>query len=98
MLLSKGRVVVKTSGRDAGHVAVITRVVEGKYEIFGPLVRKKLVSSSHLEPLPEVLPVEKMKEEEILEKLEEIEAAFSKVQLDKIELLAVKAKRRIVSE
>ncbi len=90
MLFSKGRVCLKLAGRDANHVCVVLE--EGDFPlVWGPYVRKKKVNPAHLEPLPELLDVDKLSEEELKEKLLEIERKLTSP--GKLEIWALRAKR-----
>ena len=58
-MFNKGRMAVKIAGRDHG-VCVVLDEKEGRLQVFGPNVRKRFVSSRHLEPLKEVLDLKKL--------------------------------------
>lgn len=58
-LFEIGRVVIKTSGRDSGNIAVIADVLEGNYALIDGNVRRKRCNVKHLEPLKETLKIKK---------------------------------------
>ena len=93
-MISKGRVCVKIAGRDTGICAVIDQdKKKQRVLVIGPAVRKRWISSAHLEPLSKELDP-KLTEAKILKALEEISRDFEQVQVDPIDVLAVKAKSR----
>jgi hypothetical protein len=62
--------------------------------VIGPRVRKRLVSPSHLEPLPGTLKVSDLEDEEIVKKLKKADEDYRHTKLGFIEKTSVKAKLR----
>lgn len=54
-----GRVCVKLAGRDAGKRCVVVDVLEGKYVMIEGQTRRRKCNMLHLEPLDEVLDIQK---------------------------------------
>ena len=96
-MLKKGRVCLKIAGRDAGHVCVIEKAGD-KMTVSGPGVRARQVSPAHLEPLPEMLSLTKMKKQEIEKKLIEIEIELGKSRPDSLAVIKRNARARAAKE
>ena len=96
-MFKKGRVCLKIAGRDANRVCVVekpgTRVV-----VYGPHVRKRAVNPAHLEPLPEKLDLNKLKAEEVLKNLEDIELKIRSIKQDRLSQVRTKAKARAAKQ
>ena len=90
-MFNKGRMAVKIAGRDPG-VCVILDKKEGKVQVFGPNVRKRFVSTRHLEPLKEVLDVKALDEEKLLEVLKKAQSEYEASEPDFLTLRSLKAK------
>lgn len=55
-----GRIVVKTRGREAGKYAVIVDVIDKNYLLIDGLkVRRRRVNYNHIEPITELIDLEK---------------------------------------
>jgi len=54
-----GRVCIKLAGRDAGKKCVVVDVLEGKYVMIEGQTRRRKCNILHLEPLEQVLDIEK---------------------------------------
>lgn len=54
-----GRVCIKIAGRDAGQKCVIVDKLEGKYVVIDGMTRRRKCNTLHLEPLDQVLSIEK---------------------------------------
>ena len=55
-----GRIVVKTTGREAGKYAVIVDVIDKNYLLIDGLkVRRRRVNYNHIEPTPDLIDLEK---------------------------------------
>ena len=89
-MLKKGRVAVKTAGRDSG-VCVVLAKQKDRLLVMGPSVRKRLISPAHLEPLPDKLGA-KLSEDAMMKKLKEIEEKWKKSVPDFITMTSLKAK------
>lgn len=77
--IENGRVCVKTAGRDAGRVCVITSVVDENYAKVLCTCRKKKRKCNirHVEPLPQKLDL-KGSDEDTLKALASLEAEMKK--------------------
>ena len=58
MLMSIGRLCLKTAGRDAGNIAVIIDTLDNNFVVIDGYVRRKRCNIKHLEPLDQILKVE----------------------------------------
>ncbi|MCK4860057.1 MAG: 50S ribosomal protein L14e, partial [Candidatus Omnitrophica bacterium] len=58
-MIEIGRMVVKTAGRDADKKAVIIDILDGKFVLIDGETRRRKCNITHLEPLKEVIKVEK---------------------------------------
>jgi len=59
MIFEKGRIVLKTKGRDAGKPAVVIDVLKDDYVLIDGFVRRKKCNIAHLEPLDKIVKVKK---------------------------------------
>jgi large subunit ribosomal protein L14e len=63
-----GRVCIKLAGRDAGKKCVVVDVLEGRYVMIEGQTRRRKCNVLHLEPLDEVLDIEKNANHDIVMK------------------------------
>ncbi|MBR9681365.1 MAG: hypothetical protein GOV00_01040 [Candidatus Altiarchaeota archaeon] len=93
-MINKGRVCMKIAGRDTGICAVVDQD-KGKQrvQVIGPEVRKRWISPTHLEPLSKELD-SKLSEAKMMKALEKINEEVKQVQVEPIDVLAIKAKSR----
>ncbi len=68
-MLNLGRVVIKTRGRDAGKVAVIVDIQDGKMVLIDGNVKRKQCNANHLEPLAQTFDIKKGASTEEIKKL-----------------------------
>ena len=93
-MISKGRVCVKIAGRDTGVCVVIDEnKKKQRVLVVGPMVRKRWISSAHLEPLSKTID-SKLDDAKVMKELEKISKAFEQVQVAPIDVLSIKAKSR----
>ena len=92
-MFDKGSIAFKIAGRDSG-VCTILDKKDGKLLVLGPIVRKRWVNPSHLEPLEGNVEVDKLSEDELIEKLRPIEQRMKEKQIGFLEKEALKAKIR----
>ncbi|MBS3146131.1 50S ribosomal protein L14e [Candidatus Woesearchaeota archaeon] len=59
MLMSIGRLCLKTAGRDAGNIAVIIDTLDNNFVVIDGYVRRKRCNIKHLEPLDQILKIDK---------------------------------------
>lgn len=72
-MIEIGRLVVKTAGRDAGKKAVIIDILDDKYVLIDGETRRRKCNILHLEPLNQVIKIEKnASHEEVAKVLKEI--------------------------
>ena len=90
-MLTKGRLAVKTSGRDHG-VCVVLGQKEGRVEVIGPRVRKRFVNPAHLEPLPGTMELKGLKDGDIVKELQEKDEEFKNTKLDFISRTSLEAR------
>ncbi len=93
VMFEKGRVALKVAGRDAG-VCVVVDSRERRVLVLGPRVRKRWINPAHLEPLSDTLDVDKLSEDELVEKLKPADEELRKKQIDFYELESLKARLR----
>lgn len=73
MIIEIGRLCVKIAGRDAGKKALITDILDDKYVLIDGETRRRKCNILHLEPLSQVLKIEKnASHEEVAKALKEI--------------------------
>lgn len=58
-MIEIGRIVVKTAGRDAGKKAVIIDILDGKFVLIDGETRRRKCNVLHIEPLNQVVKIEK---------------------------------------
>ena len=74
MVIEIGRVVVKTAGRDAGKHAIVVDILDDRYVLIDGETRRRKCNIMHLEPLNQVIKIEKnASHEEVAKALKEIE-------------------------
>ncbi len=72
-MIEIGRLILKTSGRDAGKYGLIIDVIDENYVMIDGQVRRKKVNIKHIEPLLPVLKINKnASHEEVVSALERI--------------------------
>ena len=59
MMLTVGRLCVKTAGRDAGNTCVVVEVTDRNFVVIDGNVRRKRCNIAHLEPLSKTLELSK---------------------------------------
>lgn len=59
MVMQIGRICVKTAGREAGKKACVVDVIDKNYVLIDGQVKRKRCSVMHLEPLTEIIKIEK---------------------------------------
>ena len=91
-MITKGRICMKTAGRDTG-LCVVLEKKEGKVRIAGPEVRERWVSPAHLIPFSKKLAT-KLTKAQMLKELKEFKQEFDQTQLDRLDVLATKAQSR----
>ena len=91
-MLSKGRVALKIAGRDSG-VCAIVDTKEDRVQVIGPSVRKRWVNPAHLEPLSDMLEVDRLSDDELVEKLRPLEETLKKRKLSFFERESIKARK-----
>ena len=73
MTMEIGRLVMKTAGRDAGKKALIVDILDDKYILIDGETRRRKCNIMHLEPLKDVLKINKgASHEEVKKELEKI--------------------------
>ena len=89
-MISKGRVCVKTAGREAGNICVVVAKVDDAYVLVEGLVKRRKCNLKHLEPLPKTVKVTKSStKKEVLDSLVELKLASKE---DAAKFLAKKPK------
>ena len=64
-MIEKGRLCVKTAGRDAGLKCVIVEIIDNSYVIIDGETRRKKCNIAHLELLDSVLPIKDGSRDEV---------------------------------
>src|SRR3989338_9539908 len=72
-MIELGRVCIKTAGRDASKKCVIIDILDGKYVLLDGETRRRKVNILHVEPLNQVIKIEKnASHEEVAKALDEL--------------------------
>ncbi|MBI2671009.1 hypothetical protein HYX18_03470 [Candidatus Woesearchaeota archaeon] len=67
-MLTIGRICIKTAGRDKDRVGIVIDLINDKFVLIDGNVRRKRCNISHLEPLPEIVNIDKNAPVEIVKK------------------------------
>ncbi len=71
-MIERGRVCVKTAGREAGRKCVILEILDDNFVVvWGPKVKKRRCNIDHLEPTPVKLEIREETEEALKKAFEE---------------------------